>query len=82
MKQNENLAGWHFIWWLFTIFGLPITVPWFIYHFSSILALKKKKALLQGKVSLIIKKPMKYSYFSTMFIHIFRLFSLLVQAQD
>lgn len=54
MKQNERLAGWNFVWWLFTIFGLPITVPWFIYHFSNILLFKKRKAALQGKVSLCL----------------------------
>lgn len=50
MKQNK-LKGWSIIWWLFKLFGLPITIPWLIYHFLDIMQQKRRKATLSGKVN-------------------------------
>ncbi|XP_012225368.1 dehydrogenase/reductase SDR family protein 7-like isoform X1 [Linepithema humile] len=52
-RQEESLAGWSFIWWLFKFFGLPITFPWLIYHFFDIIQLKRKRAALTSKVVMI-----------------------------
>lgn len=50
-RQEESLAGWNFIWWLFKMFGLPITFPWLIYHFFDIIQLKRRRATLTNKVT-------------------------------
>lgn len=69
MKENENLAGWQYIWWLFTIFGLPITIPWFIYHFSSAMTLKNRKSALQGKVRFsFVETDFSITAVNTMFV--------------
>ncbi|XP_054008597.1 dehydrogenase/reductase SDR family protein 7-like [Hylaeus anthracinus] len=52
MKQ-ETLKGWRIIWWLFKLFGFPITIPWLIYHFFDIMQTKRRKATLSGKVVII-----------------------------
>ncbi|XP_076232465.1 dehydrogenase/reductase SDR family protein 7-like [Calliopsis andreniformis] len=52
MKQNQ-LKGWSVIWWLFKLFGLPITLPWLIYHLFDIMQQKRRKATLCGKVVMI-----------------------------
>ncbi|XP_072748613.1 dehydrogenase/reductase SDR family protein 7-like [Anoplolepis gracilipes] len=52
-RQEETLAGWSIIWWLFKLFGLPITIPWLIYHFFDIMQQKRKKATLGNKVVII-----------------------------
>ena len=48
--KEETLKGWHFIWWLFKLFGFPITIPWLIYHFFDIMQQKRRKSMLHGKV--------------------------------
>ncbi|XP_012273181.1 dehydrogenase/reductase SDR family protein 7-like [Orussus abietinus] len=53
MKEHEKLGGWTLIWWLFNIFGIPITLPWLIYHIYMILMKKHRRGLLNGKVVLI-----------------------------
>ncbi|RLU19419.1 hypothetical protein DMN91_007976 [Ooceraea biroi] len=52
-QQQEILAGWSVVWWLFKVFGLPITIPWLVYHFFNIMKEKRKKAALHGKVVMI-----------------------------
>lgn len=51
--KEETLKGWHLIWWLFTLFGFPITIPWLIYHFFDIMQRKRRKSMLSGKVDYI-----------------------------
>lgn len=51
--KEETLKGWHLIWWLFTLFGFPITIPWLIYHFFDIMQRKRRKSMLSGKVVII-----------------------------
>lgn len=51
---EESLKSWHLIWWLFKLFGFPITIPWLIYHFLDIMQQKRKKKTLNGKVNYII----------------------------
>ena len=51
--KEESLKGWHLIWWLFKLFGFPITIPWLIYHFFDIIQQKRRKAALSGKVVMI-----------------------------
>ncbi|KAK1134030.1 hypothetical protein K0M31_011815 [Melipona bicolor] len=51
--KEETLKGWHLIWWLFKLFGFPITIPWLIYHFFDIMQQKRKKNMLRGKVVII-----------------------------
>lgn len=51
--KPELLKGWHIIWWLFKLFGFPITMPWLIYHFFDIMQTKRRKATLNGKVVII-----------------------------
>lgn len=48
---EESLKSWHFIWWLFKLFGFPITIPWLIYHFLDIMQQKRRKKTLNGKVN-------------------------------
>nr|XP_033321754.1 dehydrogenase/reductase SDR family protein 7-like [Megalopta genalis] len=52
MKQ-EQLKGWWLIWWLFTLFGFPITIPWLLYHFYDLMQYKRRKTTLRGKVVMI-----------------------------
>ncbi|KAM0730063.1 Dehydrogenase/reductase SDR family protein 7-like [Formica fusca] len=52
-RQEETLAGWSIIWWLFKLFGIPITIPWLIYHFIDIVQQKRKRAALSNKVVMI-----------------------------
>ncbi|KAL0120224.1 hypothetical protein PUN28_008111 [Cardiocondyla obscurior] len=52
-REEETLAGWNIIWWLFKLFGLPITLPWLIYHFYDIMQQKRKKTALGNKVVMI-----------------------------
>lgn len=49
-RKEETLAGWTVIWWLFKLFGLPITFPWLVYHFYNIMQQKRRKAALGNKV--------------------------------
>ncbi|KYN36986.1 Dehydrogenase/reductase SDR family protein 7-like protein [Trachymyrmex septentrionalis] len=49
-EKEETLAGWKIIWWLFKLFGLPITIPWLVYHFYDIMLQKRKKTALGNKV--------------------------------
>lgn len=51
--REETLKGWHLIWWLFTLLGFPITIPWLIYHFFDIMQRKRRKSMLSGKVDYI-----------------------------
>lgn len=51
--EQETFKGWNLIWWLFKLFGLPITLPWFIYHIFDVMQQKRKKAALNGKVVMI-----------------------------
>ncbi|XP_024878284.1 dehydrogenase/reductase SDR family protein 7-like [Temnothorax curvispinosus] len=53
MKREESLAGWNIIWWLFKLFGLPITLPWLVYHFYDIMQQKRRRAALGNKVVMI-----------------------------
>ncbi|XP_043274225.1 dehydrogenase/reductase SDR family protein 7-like [Venturia canescens] len=53
MKQHENLKGWPLVWWLFTLFGIPVTFPWLLYHLVDFLRNKRRKAALHSKVVLI-----------------------------
>ncbi|XP_043800613.1 dehydrogenase/reductase SDR family protein 7-like isoform X1 [Apis laboriosa] len=50
---EESLKSWHLIWWLFKLFGFPITIPWLIYHFLDIMQQKRRKKTLNGKVVII-----------------------------
>lgn len=50
---EESLKSWRLIWWLFKLFGFPITIPWLIYHFLDIMQQKRKKKTLNGKVNYI-----------------------------
>lgn len=50
---EESLKSWRLIWWLFKLFGFPITIPWLIYHFLDIMQQKRKKKTLNGKVVII-----------------------------
>jgi len=52
-RQQETLAGWNIIWWLFKLVGLPITLPWLVYHFYDIMQQKRRKAALGNKVVMI-----------------------------
>ncbi|XP_031840904.1 dehydrogenase/reductase SDR family protein 7-like [Nomia melanderi] len=52
MKQ-EFLKGWRIIWWLFKLFGFPITIPWLMYHFYDLIQFKRRSAALRGKVVMI-----------------------------
>ncbi|EFN72306.1 Dehydrogenase/reductase SDR family protein 7-like [Camponotus floridanus] len=52
-RQEETLMGWSIMWWLFKLFGLPITIPWLIYHFLDIMQQKRKRAALSSKVIMI-----------------------------
>lgn len=51
--KEESLTGWRIIWWLFKLFGFPITIPWLIYHLFDIMQLKRKKKILNEKVVII-----------------------------
>lgn len=54
MKQREeNLVGWKMIWWLFKLFGLPITFPWLLYHLFDIMQQKRRRRNLKNKVVMI-----------------------------
>jgi len=53
-RQEETLMGWSIMWWLFKLFGLPITIPWLIYHFLDIMQQKRKRAALSSKVIYIL----------------------------
>ncbi|XP_011881786.1 PREDICTED: dehydrogenase/reductase SDR family protein 7-like [Vollenhovia emeryi] len=53
MKRDETLAGWSVIWWLFKLFGLPITLPWLVYHFYDIMQQKRRRSALGSKVVMI-----------------------------
>jgi len=50
-REEETLAGWNIIWWLFKLFGLPITLPWLVYHFYDIMQQNRRKAALGNKVT-------------------------------
>jgi len=50
-REEETLAGWKIIWWLFKLFGFPITIPWLVYHFYDIMQQKRKKAAFSNKVT-------------------------------
>jgi len=52
-RQQETLAGWNIIWYLFKLFSLPITIPWLVYHFYDIMQQKRRKAALSNKVVMI-----------------------------
>ncbi|CAL7947682.1 unnamed protein product [Xylocopa violacea] len=51
--KEESLPGWRFIWWLFQLFGFPITIPWLIYHFVDIIQQRRRKRMLNDKVVII-----------------------------
>ena len=53
MTKQDALKGWRIIWWLFKLFGFPITIPWLIYHFVDIMQHKRRKTTLGGKVVMI-----------------------------
>ncbi|XP_033225495.1 dehydrogenase/reductase SDR family protein 7-like [Belonocnema kinseyi] len=40
-------------WWLFTLFGIPVTFPWLLYYLYNVMMFKRRKALLSGKVVMI-----------------------------
>jgi len=62
-EKEETLAGWKIIWWLFKLFGLPITIPWLMYHFYDIMLQKRKKTALGNKViSCEVFKKFCYNY--------------------
>lgn len=52
-REEETLAGWKIIWWLFKLFGFPITFPWLVYHLYDIMQEKRRKAALGNKVVMI-----------------------------
>ncbi|XP_011689663.1 PREDICTED: dehydrogenase/reductase SDR family protein 7-like [Wasmannia auropunctata] len=52
-RAEETLAGWKLIWWLFKLFGLPITIPWLVYHFYDVMQQKRRRAALGNKVVMI-----------------------------
>ncbi|XP_011644289.1 dehydrogenase/reductase SDR family protein 7-like [Pogonomyrmex barbatus] len=52
-RQEETLAGWNIVWWLFKLFGLPITIPWLVYHFYDIMQQKRRRSALSKKVVMI-----------------------------
>ncbi|KAL6255895.1 hypothetical protein P5V15_013136 [Pogonomyrmex californicus] len=52
-RQEETLAGWNIVWWLFKLFGLPITIPWLVYHFYDIMQQKRRRSALSNKVVMI-----------------------------
>ncbi|XP_012534978.1 dehydrogenase/reductase SDR family protein 7-like [Monomorium pharaonis] len=52
-REEETLTRWNIIWWLFKLFGLPITIPWLMYHFYDAMQQKRKKTALGNKVVLI-----------------------------
>ena len=53
MTKPDTLKGWRIIWWLFKLFGFPITIPWLIFHFVDIMQHKRRKTTLGGKVVMI-----------------------------
>ncbi|XP_076627252.1 dehydrogenase/reductase SDR family protein 7-like [Colletes latitarsis] len=53
MNQESVKGCTLYIWWLFKLFGFPITIPWLIYHLFDIMQQKRKKAMLSGKVVII-----------------------------
>lgn len=78
MKREEGtLAGWNIIWWLFKLFGLPITLPWLVYHFYDIMLQKRRKAALGNKVTscevfIIFVTSIKYDQNISLNIFLFR----------
>lgn len=50
-RKEETLMGWNIIWWLFKLFGFPITIPWLVYHFYDIMQQKRRKTALSNKVT-------------------------------
>ncbi|XP_015594472.1 dehydrogenase/reductase SDR family protein 7-like [Cephus cinctus] len=53
IKQNETAKGWHIMWWLFGLFGIPITFPWLLYNVVDVILQKRRRANLSGKVVMI-----------------------------
>ncbi|XP_014212236.1 dehydrogenase/reductase SDR family protein 7-like [Copidosoma floridanum] len=53
MKHNDSFVSWQAVWWMFTIIGLPVALPWIFFNFMNTISMKKKKAALNGKVVLI-----------------------------
>ncbi|KYN02927.1 Dehydrogenase/reductase SDR family protein 7-like protein [Cyphomyrmex costatus] len=52
-EKEEALVGWNITWWLFKLFGLPITIPCLVYHFYDIMVQKWKRTALGDKVVMI-----------------------------
>ncbi|KAG7196509.1 hypothetical protein KM043_018518 [Ampulex compressa] len=52
MKQ-EMSSGWQIMWWLFKLFGFPVTIPWLLYRLFDAVQHKRQKDTLGGKVVLI-----------------------------
>lgn len=53
MNSNTSLKGYSLIWWLFTLFGIPVTFPWFIYHFISTIRKRRQRMALNKQVVII-----------------------------
>ncbi|CAK9821949.1 Dehydrogenase/reductase SDR family protein 7-like [Anthophora retusa] len=51
--EEQSVKCSRVVWWLFKLFGLPITIPWFIYHCLDIIKYKRRKSTLNGKVVII-----------------------------
>lgn len=50
MGDQETILNWNFIYWIVTVFGIPLTIPWLVFHIMNCLRFKNKKAALHGKV--------------------------------
>lgn len=51
--KEESLTGLRIIWWLFKLFGFPITIPWLIYHLYDVMQQKRRRRMLNEKVVII-----------------------------
>ena len=51
LQSRQNAPGHDLLWWLITLFGLPISLPWLIYNVYNLMVKKRKKIGLKGKVN-------------------------------
>ncbi|KAK0178475.1 hypothetical protein PV327_007366 [Microctonus hyperodae] len=53
MDSNTNMKGYSFIWWMFTVFGIPVAFPWVVYHLINKIRKGRQKSAMNKQVVMI-----------------------------
>ncbi|KAK0170895.1 hypothetical protein PV328_008684 [Microctonus aethiopoides] len=52
-EMDSNMKDYSFIWWIFTVFGIPVAFPWVIYHLINKIRKGQQKSALNKQVVMI-----------------------------